>query len=372
MSSDETMLSEVTVHRRFLHQMPELDDDLPQTIALVTGVLRGHRCDYFSPIPGSVCVWFDFGKTDTVAFRADMDALPIQEHNAIPYASRHNGKMHACGHDGHTAMALALAQWLSTRPDNLPRNVLILFQPSEETSGGAERLCQSGILQQYHVSRIFGLHLWPGVPKGQISSRPGAFMARSDKITVHITGTSVHLTRAEEGHDALLAGVEFYRRSCQLANDAPPPCILRYGQMISGTARNILSGETTLSGSLRTYRDETFRFCRDGLIRLCREVSQETGCPVSLSLNGGYPAVWNDEQLYAAVRSEVGADTVAELPEPVLAAEDFSFYQQRVPGVFFFLGTGDTPELHSPLFNFDDEFILPRGVDFLKRLARMN
>ena len=365
------MLSSVASHRRFLHQIPELDDQLSQTLALVTGVLRGHRCTYFSPIQGSVCAWFDYGAPETVAFRADMDALPVQEATGVPYASRHPGQMHACGHDGHTAMALSLAQWLSEQPEKLPRNVLIIFQPSEETTGGANRICRAGVLEEYRVSRIFGLHIWPNLPEGQICSRPGAMMARSNEITVWVKGKSVHLSRAEEGSDALYAGVEFLRRSYDMADQVPPPCVLRFGKMSSGTARNIISGEAELSGSLRTYSPETFDACVSGMNRIARDLAIETGCRIGIHLSDGYPAVWNHEDLFAAVQAELGADAVQPLEKPVLAAEDFSFYQQSVPGVFFFLGAGKTAELHSPEFNFDDELILPQGVEFLKRLARL-
>lgn len=365
------MLPAVAAHRRYLHQIPELDDQLPQTMTLVTGVLRGHRCEYDSPIPGSVCVWFDFGKEETVAFRADMDALPISETTGLPYSSRHPGNMHACGHDGHTAMLLSLCQWLSERPEGLTRNVLAIFQPSEETTGGAGRICETGVLEQRRVSRIFGLHVWPGVPKGVIAARPGPMMARSNEVTVKITGKSAHLSRAEQGLDAMLAGVNYLTRSYELVKRVPPPCVLRFGKMWSGTVRNAVSGDCALEGSLRTYQDATFEACIDGLERIGQDIECETGCHVSLTLGSGYPAVWNHEGLFKDVCASLGADAPVTLSKPSLASEDFAFYQKRVPGLFFFLGTGDTPELHASNFDFDDEYILPIGVEFLKKLARL-
>ena len=151
-------------HRRALHRIPELDNQLPETSAYVRSVLEPLGCAISSPIPGSVCAFFDAGKLETVAFRVDMDALPVTEATGLPCASVHSGKMHACGHDGHTAMALALAEYVSVHIPELPRNVLFLFQPAEETTGGARGLCESGILEAHRVTRVFGLHLWPGLP----------------------------------------------------------------------------------------------------------------------------------------------------------------------------------------------------------------
>ncbi|MBQ9330752.1 MAG: amidohydrolase [Oscillibacter sp.] len=366
------MFPSVTDHRRALHRIPELDDQLPETLDYVTSLLRGLPCALTFPIPGSVCAYFDAGRQETVAFRADLDALPVEEATDLPYASRHPSVMHACGHDGHTAMVLALAQWLSQQDAaSLRRNVLLVFQPAEETTGGAGRICESGILEQLHVTRIFGLHLWPGLAAGTLASRPGPLMARSNEVTVTLTGKSVHLSRAAEGRDALMAGAEYLRRVYG-AMDALPPeqlRVLRFGKMTSGTVRNAVSGRTVLEGSLRTYDEPTHRACRDILDRTARDIAEETGCGAEVCLSEGYPPVWNHEGLHAAVCAALGPEAPAELSAPSLAAEDFSFYQRRVPGVFFFLGVGDTAELHAPTFTFDDVSILPKGVAFLQRLA---
>ena len=198
----------VVDYRRALHRIPELDDQLPETVRLVRELLAPLPCQVLSPIQGSVCAWFDAGRAETAAFRADLDALPIQEATALPYASIHPSRMHACGHDGHAAMVLALGEYAAQRLAELPRNLLLIFQPSEETTGGAARLCETGVLERYGVGRIFGLHLWPGLEAGAVASRPGPLMACSSEVTVTITGRSVHLSRAEEGLDALAAGAE--------------------------------------------------------------------------------------------------------------------------------------------------------------------
>nr|WP_325196690.1 amidohydrolase [uncultured Oscillibacter sp.] len=360
-------------HRRALHRIPELDNQLPETTAYVRSVLEPLGCDISSPIPGSVCAFFDAGKPETVAFRADMDALPVTEATGLSYASVHPGRMHACGHDGHTAMALALAEYVSGRIAGLSRNVLFLFQPAEETTGGARGLCESGILEARHVTRIFGLHLWPGLPAGQVFTRPGPLMARANEVTVTVTGKSVHLSRASEGLDAMTAGAEYLRRAYAMIDALPPeaPRAFRFGKMVSGTVRNAVSGKTVLEGSLRTYREETYHFCKEQLEAIGRDIAAGTGCGVEVYLNEGYPAVWNHEGLYETIRATLGSDAPGLLDAPALAAEDFSFYQRAVPGVFFFLGVGNTAELHAPEFCFDDEAILPEGVEFLKKLLML-
>lgn len=365
------MTLSVVDHRRALHRIPELDNQLSETTAYVRGVLAPLPCAVSSPITGSVCAFFDAGRPDTVAFRADMDALSVAEETELPFASLHEGRMHACGHDGHTAIALALAEFIGENLMKLPHNVLLIFQPSEETTGGAKQLCETGILTDRRVLRICGLHLWPGLPAGEVWSRPGPLMARTGEVTVTIRGKSVHISKAAEGRDALVAGMEFLRLVYGMAAaELPPeePRVLRFGKMESGSLRNAVSGHTVLLGTLRTYSEVTFAFLKRRMWEIGGAVGKETGCEISISVGEGYPAVMNDAALFADLRCRLGEDAIHLLAEPVLAAEDFSFYQQAVPGVFFFLGTGDTPALHAPTFSFDDEAVLPKGLEFIKRL----
>ena len=358
--------------RRALHRIPELDRDVPKTTAYLRAALEPLNCKLFVPARGSLCAWFDFGKKEAIAFRTDIDALPIHEHTRLPFASEHPGRMHACGHDGHMAILLELARRLSQT--EAPRyNVLLVFQCAEETTGGAKGLCESGILEAHHVTRVFGLHLWPNLPAGQVFTRPGPLMARSNEVTVTVTGKSVHLSRASQGRDALTAGAEYLRRAYAMVDTLPPeePRAFLFGKMTSGTVRNAVSGKTVLEGSLRTYREETYRFCKEQLEAIGQDLAAGTGCGVEVYLNEGYPAVWNHEGLYETVCDALGPDAPSLLDAPALAAEDFSFYQRAVPGVFFFLGVGQTPELHAPDFCFDDETVLPKGVEFLKELLFM-
>ncbi len=214
------MTEQVIQFRRALHQIPELDRDLPETMAYLRRVLAPLGCALSTPIPGALCAFFDFGKADAIAFRSDADALPIQERTGLSFASTHPGRMHACGHDAHMAMVLDLAVWLAGQRD-LPHNVLLLFQPAEETTGGAKDLCQSGVLEAHHVQCVFGLHLWPELPAGVIASRKRELMSRSCEVSVTVTGRSSHIAKAQEGLDALAAGVEFYRRAVALEAALP-------------------------------------------------------------------------------------------------------------------------------------------------------
>ena len=367
------MLPSVVQYRRDLHQIPEIEDRLPKTAEYVLSVLEPLNCTVTTPTPSSVCAYFDAGKSETVAFRADMDALFLTERTGLPFASRHPGFMHACGHDAHMAMALALAEFVSAHLDEIPRNVLIIFQPAEEGPGGARPLCQTGILQTYNVSRIFGMHVWPNVSAGQVLSCPGPMMAQANEVNVTVTGKSVHLSRSSEGLDALAAGAEFLRQAYAMMELLPTeePRTLLFGKMVSGTARNAVSAETHMEGSLRTYSEEVFRNCRDRLLSIAENISRQTGCHVEVHLRDSHPPVHNHEGLYETVCAGLGADAPRLLDFHCLASEDFSCYQQEVPGVFFFFGIGDAPELHAQDFNFDDETVLPMGVEFLKKLLML-
>lgn len=359
---------QVIQHRRALHQIPELDRDLPETMAYLHQVLSPFKCTLSSPIPGSLCAFFDFGRDHAIAFRSDADALPILEKTGLPFASTHPGKMHACGHDGHMAMVLALAQWLQEQ-ENLPHNVLLIFQPAEETTGGAKDLCLSGVFETHKVKCLFGMHLWPDLPAGVIASRKRELMGRSCEVSVTITGRPSHIAKAEEGLDALAAGVEFYRRAMALEAALPPHIfrLLKFGRMESGVVRNVISGQTTLLGSLRAFQDEIFLGLREGLRQTGREVEAATGCQVNVHLNDGYPAVWNPDDLYDQVRACGVA--FQELEKPVMISEDFALYQRHLPAMFFFLGCGPSPALHAEDFAFD-ETCLEKGAAFWISLAQ--
>lgn len=358
---------QIIADRRALHRIPELDRDLPKTMEYLSRALSGLSCRVFAPMAGALAAYFDFGQADAIAFRADADALPIREKTGTEYASRMEGCMHACGHDGHMAILLELARRLD-RKQSLPHNVLLVFQPAEETTGGARDLCQTGLFEKYGVKAIFGLHLWPGLPAGVIASRPGELMARSSEVTVDIYGKSAHIAKASQGIDALAAGSRFYSRCMEAEASLPEKefRLLKFGSFHSGTVRNALSAHTHMEGSLRAFRDDVFDALRQAMYDAARETEEAFRCRVELHLSDGYPAVWNPEALYAQVTARL---PVERLPEPFMTAEDFSFYQQHIPGLFFFLGLGETPALHADTFDFDETLLLS-GADFFESMAQ--
>ena len=353
--------------RRALHRIPELQRELPKTMAYLNEALSDLKCKVFSPMESALCAWFDFGAEEAVAFRADCDALPIGEATGAEYASTHFGRMHACGHDGHMAMLLELARRLD-KMEALPHNVLLVFQPGEETPGGAEDLCNTGVLKEYGVKALFGTHLWPGLPKGVVYSRPNELMSRASEVNVDIYGKSAHVAKASEGIDAVAAGVEFYRRAMELERSLPENVyrLLKFGVFGSGTVRNALSRHTRMEGSLRAFQDDVFEQLRDGLYAIAAELEKEMGCRVEITMSAGYPAVMNPQALFDRVKEVVSLE---ELEEPSMASEDFSFYQKHTQAMFFFLGLGDVPALHSVNFDFDEE-VLVKGADFFEALAR--
>ena len=352
--------------RRALHRIPELDMDLPQTMAYLRSRLETLNCTLFSPIESSLCARFDFGQEKTIAFRADADALPIAEATGLPFASQYPGRMHACGHDGHMAILLELARRLDRKKSN-PCNVLLIFQPAEETTGGAGRLCRTGLLEKQGVEAIFGLHLWPGLEAGKVASRVGPMMIRSCEVNVDVFGKAAHIAKAGEAVDATAAGLELYRRVDQMERAIPKDVfrLLKFGRIESGTVRNIISGHMRLEGSLRAFEDDVFEGLQAGIREIAGQMEAEFGCRVEVSMSEGYPAVRNPKALFDRIRSVVEFD---EVKEPALTAEDFSWYQQYVPGLFFFLGLGDVPPLHAPEFQFD-ETILEKGADFFEKIG---
>ena len=386
--------------RRDLHRIPELDFGLSQTIRYIEGVLKGLCCEVTHPCKSCVAAYFAAGEgaQGCVAIRADMDALPITEVTGVAFASESPGRMHACGHDAHMAMALAMAvevdRALREDPGKLKQNVLFVFQPAEETTGGAKTVCESGVFERYGTSCIFGFHVWPDLPAGTVASRPGALLARSSETHIRIHGESLHIGKtlgmpAAVSHDAALAAARFLVSESGLMErlGAEEPCIARFGLVEAGTVCNAVAGEAHLAGSVRVFSDSMFERVRAGLVKALDEACTGVGCTFDIDFADGYPPVTNDEELYARV-----AETLPELtclPEPLLIAEDYSFYQRHLPGVFFLLGCGvplgedgepqanpcdadgcpayATSALHTDTMLFDERVLLT-GLDVYRRL----
>ncbi len=328
---------------RALHQIPELDKNLPKTREYIQNALK---IPSFSPAEGSLCAFLDFEADSAIAFRADMDALPIREETGLPWASRHPGAMHACGHDGHMAMLLELARRLAA-PPRPKSNILLLFQAAEETTGGAREICESGVLERYGVAAVFGLHIWPGLPAGKIYSKKGPMMARSCEIFGEFSAPAAHITAP--GLGALDRAVAMYRRFSGEEADY----LLKFGLLRSGTAPNVQPERALLRGTLRSLSD--------GLFEEKRRELEAAG----FACSPGYPMVNNDPALFRRVR---GLLPLEELERPSFLSEDFAWYQKYVPGLFFFLGAGEGPGLHRADFRFPEE-ILRQGAAFWHTLA---
>lgn len=349
------MLTDMIRWRRALHRIPETDWQVEQTRDYLAAQLAPMGCRIFSPVGSALCARFDCGAARTVAFRSDMDALPITEKTGLPFASEHAGRMHACGHDGHMAILLGLAQSLSRTPPK-DVNVLLIFEPAEETTGGAKAICESGALDA--VDEVYGLHLWPELPKGVVASRAGGMMSRSCEMTVTFAGKSVHLAKWREGCDATAAAARFVCALYDAVQDVD--CLARFGTLRSGQARGQVSDLARLEGSLRCTDEALHERLREQVRVLAQREAH--GCTAEVSFSEGYPPVTNDAALLhrAAQRFPVAQ------AEKTFITEDFSFYQKKAAGVFFFLGTG-REALHSPYFDFD-ETVLEQGLALFRAL----
>lgn len=366
---------EVIGYRRDLHKIPELGFLVYKTGAYVRETLSQLDCTVESVAKTGLVAFFDFGKEETLCFRADMDGLPIEEATGLPYSSKHPGCMHACGHDGHMAIMLGFSKVLNQykMDDKKPLyNALLLFQPAEETIDGALKILGTHIFSKYNVKAIFGLHLWPLLEKGEITTKPGHMMAKSTAIAVNMVGLSAHCGEPEKGIDALAAGCRFVNLIYKFKdNHVKERSILKFGKMESGNVRNAISPHTRLDGTMRTFEEKTWRILVNALRHYARQVEREFGVTVTIDTSKFHPAVINDEKLYTEVKDELIENHMnfVEMRRPVMVAEDFSFFEEEIPGIFFFLGTGCKIPLHSDNYDFDDS-VLIEGVKLFTTLFR--
>ncbi len=365
------MLELLTGYRRDLHRIPEIMFDLPKTRAYILNALKDSRAVVQETEKGGVTAFFDTGKPYAMAFRADMDALTVNEQTGVDFASEHDGCMHACGHDGHMAMLLTLCNWLNEHADQLPCNVLAVFQPAEESGGGAEHIAKSGIFQKYNVRGIYALHVDPAFQPGVIAARPGAFMAKSSEVHITVHGKASHAAEWQKGVDSLEACAELYLKLLAMERSIDPsvPRLLKFGLMQSGAALNIISDRTELKGTMRAFSMETFLWMKERVYELAKECEEKFGVKVDIFMTSGYPPVINDEDLYAKAKDALSGFEFVEMEKPEMLAEDFAFYLSEVPGLMMKVGVGGDVKLHSPYFMFDEKALLS-GLNALIALAK--
>ena len=360
-------------HRRALHEIPELGDDLPETQAYVLRALQACGPDRIDTYGSGVrAVFLKEGAGRTVAFRSDMDALPIAEPEGCAFRSRHDGRMHACGHDGHMANLLTLARWIPEHRDAVRNNVVLIFQPAEETTGGAKRLIEAGVLRDPDVQAIYGMHMMPDVPKGRIAVSAGPVMAETCELNFSILGKASHGAAPHLGRDAIAAAAHLVCAIQTVVSRCVDPreeAVITIGKIRAGTQRNIVADTAELEGICRTFSNEVFERLEQRLIHICGGLSDAFGVRATLARGVFYPCTVNDPGETERVVRLLGDVRLPAVPR--MTAEDFSYYQLEVPGVFVFCGCRDErygSDLHTPEFGFGEEALLP-GLALFASLA---
>ncbi|MDJ0827144.1 MAG: M20 aminoacylase family protein [Rhodobacter sp.] len=369
--------SEMTEWRRWIHRNPELGFDCHKTAAFVAERLRDFGVDELHEgiaTTGLVAIINGQGDGPTIGLRADMDALPILEETGADYASETPGKMHACGHDGHTTMLLGAAKYLAeTR--NFRGRVALIFQPAEEGGGGGEVMVQEGIMDRFDIAQVYGIHNAAPYPVGRFYTNPGALMAAVDEFDVVVQGQGGHGAYPNEAVDPIAAAVAMVQAIQTIVSRNHKPVadlVISVTQFHAGTANNVIPDTARFSGTIRTFDAAT----RDMVFRRIREIvdGHASGFNVAaeLAFDEGYPATVNtpEKAAFAAdVAAEiVGADAVDGHHEKEMGAEDFSYMLQARPGAYLFLGQGNTVVCHHPAYDFNDE-IAPIGASFFARLV---
>lgn len=376
----QNMVEELRQMRRDLHKIPELGLKEYKTSAYIREKLEGFGITELETWleTGVVAVIRGKGKGQAVAFRADMDALPVTEQTGCDFTSEHVGCMHACGHDGHVTVLLGFAKYLQEHKDELENDVVLIFQPAEEGPGGAQLLVDAGLFEKHPVRCIIGCHIFPQVPQGKVACRKGAMMARNGEVDVHVYGESAHGAQPQLGHDAVLAaGAVITGLHTILSRNVSPldSGVLTFGAIHGGEACNIIAKEVKLEGTMRAFSDEAYETMTKRVQEVASGIAAGYGCKGEAVFRHMYRVVDNDPKLVELLQ-EVAGDAYEETP-PYMLAEDFSLYLQKVPGMFFFLGSGNEEKgyihsLHSAQFQFDEE-ILALGVEtyakLLKKLA---
>jgi amidohydrolase len=362
---------DIQAWRRDIHQHPELLYDVHRTAAFVADRLREFGCDEVVTGIGKTGVVGVIkgkrpagnGDVKVIGLRADMDALPIEEETSLPYASKTPGKMHACGHDGHTAMLLGAARYLSeTR--NFAGQAVVIFQPAEEGGAGAAAMIKDGLMDRFGIEQVYGMHNGPGIPIGQFAIRPGPIMAATDAVDIKIEGLGGHAARPHKCIDSVLVGAQVISGLQSIVARTIDPlesAVISICEFHAGNARNVIPQTAELRGTIRTLTPEVREQVEKRIREVVAGVAQMTGARIDLVYERGYPVTVNhaaQTEFATRVATEVGGPgSVSESP-PMMGAEDFAYMLEARPGAFIFCGNGNSAGLHHPAYNFDDEAIV--------------
>ena len=368
---------ELTQWRRHLHRHPELGFDCYQTAAFVAERLRDLGVDEIHDgigQSGLVGIIEGQGPGPTIGLRADMDALPMDEATGLDYASTVPGRMHACGHDGHTTMLLGAARYLAeTR--NFAGRVALIFQPAEENGGGGEAMVRDGMMDRFGIDRVFAMHNSPGLPVGQMTTTPGPIMAAVDTFEIHVQGRGGHGAMPHLTADPVVAAVAVVNAVQTISSRnhyALDDLVLSVTQIHAGSADNIVPDTAYICGTVRTFEPHVREMVRRRLAQICEGQGAAYDVTVRLDYIEGYPATVNDPGqaafAVAVAREILGDDNVLADAGREMGAEDFSYMLNARPGCYLFIGQGDTAGVHHPAYDFNDA-ILPLGASFFARLV---
>lgn len=369
---------EIIGWRRSLHQNPELLFDVYQTAAFVADRLREFGCDEVVTGLGRTGVVGLIrgakGAGPVIGLRADMDALPMEEQTNLPYRSTIPGRMHACGHDGHTAMLLGAAKYLAETRD-FQGSVAVIFQPAEEGGGGGREMVNDGMMERFEIKSVFGMHNLPGLRVGQFAIRQGGIMAATAEFAIKVIGKGGHAALPHTAVDPIVTSAQIILGLQTIASRTTDPTdslVVSVTQISAGDSHNIIPECVDLIGTVRSLRNEVAQRAEERMRAICTNIAAAHGAEAELDYRPSYPITFNhaaETVLAAAVASEVaGADQVDSNVSPVMAGEDFSFMLQARPGAMIFLGNGDSAGLHNPNYDFNDNAI-PFGVSYWVRLA---
>jgi amidohydrolase len=373
---------EITAWRRDLHAHPELLFDVHRTAASVADKLKTFGCDEVVPGIGRTGVvgvikgrkGADGGRVRVIGLRADMDALPIEEAVDRPYKSTIAGKMHACGHDGHTAMLLGAAKYLAeTR--NFAGTAVVIFQPAEEGGGGGKEMVADGLMERFGIEEVYGMHNYPGLPVGQFAMRVGPIMAAADHLVIEIEGRGGHAARPHLTIDPILVGAQMINQLQSIVSRNVDPLesgVVSICMFQAGSTDNVIPQKALLRGTCRSLTDEVQDLLERRVGAVVEGVARLHGAKAKLTYNRGYPVTRNhpaQTAFAASVAGEiVGPDRVDDDVVPVMGAEDFSFMLNARPGAFIFVGNGDSAGLHHPEYDFNDD-VIPIGASYWVRLV---